>query len=93
SGGRVETAIDLYERALSLVRLPVYLNRLGMLLATQKRDYARSITLLEEAVRLKPSYAVYSRNLEKVRWMADMGDDNSGKGKKRGLFGGLFGRR
>ncbi|MEL7367971.1 MAG: hypothetical protein AAFN74_03595 [Myxococcota bacterium] len=93
SGGRFETAIEQYESALSLVRSPIYLNRLGMLLATEKRDYPRALALVEEAVRMRPGYAAYSRNLEKIRWLSSMGDSKSGKAKKRSLFGGLFNRR
>ncbi|MEM7676017.1 MAG: hypothetical protein AAF449_08440, partial [Myxococcota bacterium] len=92
--GQVDDCIRLLEQAVANSRQAVYLNRLGVILATKKGAYSRAQALLEEAARLKPSNATYTRNLQKIRYLASH-DDGRGpapRDLKTGLFQGLFER-
>lgn len=62
----LDRAILSFERSLSHAEEPMVLNRLGVLLATRKRAFARARAALERAVELDPDSSVYQSNLQKV---------------------------
>lgn len=81
--GDVDEAIRLLERALGASKEPLVYNRLGVILATRKRDFARAQAMLEEATRLAPDNPAYVHNLGKVLAALAIGD---GQRKKRPSF-------
>lgn len=89
--GGIDEAIGLLERALKADRDPVILNRLGVLLATRKRDLARAQTLLEEAVQEAPQNPAYMHNLSKV--LVRTVDVDAPREPKGSFWGRVFGRR
>lgn len=66
SAGDHERAIVTLEKALKLSRHPIVLNRLGVLYASKRRDFAKSKELLEAAVEAAPHNLAYVQNLNKV---------------------------
>jgi hypothetical protein len=70
------------------------MNRLGVILAMKKREFARAQQLVEQAIELAPDNAAYEKNLQKILSMAATSDLKKGedKGDKKGLLG-LLGRR
>ncbi len=72
AGGELDRTIRLLERALQVSKEAVILNRLGVILATKKRDFGRAQELLEAAVELDPQNAAYVHNLSKVLAAAAM---------------------
>jgi tetratricopeptide (TPR) repeat protein len=66
AGGELDRTIRLLERALQVSKEAVILNRLGVILATKKRDFGRAQELLEAAVELDPQNAAYVHNLSKI---------------------------
>lgn len=68
--GDVDRAIRLLEQAISHSKQPPFLNRLGVILAMRKREYARARRFVEEARALAPGNDTYERNLHKILSMA-----------------------
>ncbi|MEL7240424.1 MAG: hypothetical protein AAGK78_16320, partial [Planctomycetota bacterium] len=68
--GDIDRAVELLEKALKKSRRAPFLNRLGVLLATKKKQFERAQVLLEEAIELNPSNTTYERNLQKILSMA-----------------------
>ncbi|MEL7369390.1 MAG: hypothetical protein AAFN74_10790 [Myxococcota bacterium] len=92
--GQIDDCVQLLEKAVVHSRQAVYLNRLGVMLATKKGAYARAQALLEEATKLKPGNATYARNLQKIRYLAssEEGRGAAPRELKTGILQGLFGR-
>ncbi|MCK6551932.1 hypothetical protein L6R52_39225, partial [Myxococcota bacterium] len=89
--GNVDEAIALLEKALAESKEAAFLNRLGVILAMKKKEFARAQALIENAIELAPGNATYQHNLRKVLSMAaahDVDARNS-SGKKAGLLGFL----
>jgi hypothetical protein len=57
-------------------------NRLGVLLATRRKEYQRATDHLIRAVELDPENAVFRNNLGKVLGLEDAGVDGSGASDK-----------
>lgn len=72
AGGELDRTIRLLERALQVSKEAVILNRLGVILATKRRDFVRAQDLLEAAVELDPQNAAYVHNLSKILAAAAM---------------------
>lgn len=66
SAGEFERAMGILEKAIKLSRHPVLLNRLGVLYATKKREFAKAREMLEAAVEAAPYNPAYVHNLNKV---------------------------
>jgi tetratricopeptide (TPR) repeat protein len=95
NGGDVERAIALLEQAITLSKQAPFLNRLGVILAMKKREFARAQQLVEQAIDLAPDNGAYEKNLQKILSMAATSDirrQNEDKDQKKGLLG-LLGRR
>jgi hypothetical protein len=96
--GDVDEAIALLEKAIKEAKEPAFYNRLGVILATKKHEFARAQQLIELAIDMAPNNTTYQHNLGKVLSMAatrDMSARNSGPpsgGKKAGILG-LLGRK
>jgi tetratricopeptide (TPR) repeat protein len=93
--GNIDKAIELLEKALSLSKEAGIYNRLGVILAMRKKEYARGQELIEKAIELAPKNETYQHNLSKVLARAASaevggggggGRKNSTSGKK-GIFG------
>lgn len=94
--GRIEEAIQLLERGIEEMRDPSFHNRLGVLLATKKREYSRAQRLVETALEISPGNATYQHNLGKVLQMAaaqDVSGRESGDKKKGGGLLDFLGRK
>lgn len=92
--GDVDRAVELLEQAISHSKQPAFLNRLGVILAMKKREYARAQQLVEQARDLAPDNATYEKNLHKILSMAATADvrQQEDQGKKGGFLG-FLGRR
>jgi Flp pilus assembly protein TadD len=62
----IDRAIELLERALALSKQAELYNRLGVILATRKREVARGRELIMKAIELEPANKTYRHNLEKL---------------------------
>jgi hypothetical protein len=93
--GDVDEAIALLEKALHERKEPAFYNRLGVILATKKREFHRAQQLIETAIELSPGNATYQHNLGKVLSMAaarDVAVRNSAGPGKKGILS-LLGRK
>jgi tetratricopeptide (TPR) repeat protein len=88
SRGDVDGAIAILERAIEELRQPAFHNRLGVILAMKKREYARAQALVEQAIELSGGNATYERNLAKIVSLAAAAEV---KPKDTGRRGGLLG--
>lgn len=64
--GDIDASVRKLIQALETAREAVIFNRLGVVLATRKRDFVGARRCLEEAVRLAPENPAYVHNLSKV---------------------------
>lgn len=90
--GNVDEAILLLEQALGEAKDAAYFNRLGVLLATRKREFQRAQELLEEALKRSPGNATYEQNMGKILQLAAKAEVEAREDrgpKKRGLLGFL----
>jgi hypothetical protein len=101
TAGDIDKAIKLLETGLRHGEDPILLNRLGVVVATKKRQFLRAQELLQRAIELAPQNPVYTHNLSKILGLAasrDVERAASSPGrepqtKKRGSFWQrLFGR-
>jgi tetratricopeptide (TPR) repeat protein len=94
NAGDADRAIALLEQAIGVSKQAPFMNRLGVILAMKKREFARAQQLVEQAIELAPDNAAYEKNLQKILSMAATSDLKKGedKGDKKGLLG-LLGRR
>lgn len=94
--GKVDEAVSLLERALEEAKEPAFYNRLGVLLAMKKGEFARAQKLIETALDMSPGNATYQHNLSKVLQMAaakDVSAASAKKEEKKGILGSMFGRK
>ena len=94
--GDIDRAVGLLEQAIANSKQAPFLNRLGVLLAMKKREFTRAQQLVEQAIQLAPGNGAYEKNLQKIVSMAatsDMRKHDEEKDAKKGLLGGLLGRR
>jgi tetratricopeptide (TPR) repeat protein len=86
--GRLDDAIGLLEWAIEDDPDPAAYNRLGVLLATRKRQFARARSLVETAISLAPNNRAYQHNLAKILQMEAVIDvvkqERGGPNKRRG---------
>jgi hypothetical protein len=94
SAGDVDGAIEILERALKTQKDAAIYNRLGVILATRKKDFTRGRELVERALELMPSNETYRHNLGKILSYAATRDLSARKDTKSagGLFG-IFGKK
>ncbi len=64
--GDIDEAVRSFEDSLLHEESAIVLNRLGVLLAMKRKDFASAEALLRRAVELAPTSAVYAHNLAKV---------------------------
>lgn len=64
--GEINRTVELLERALKHGEEAAVLNRLGVILAMKKKEFARAQRLLERASELDPKNPAYLHNLSKV---------------------------
>lgn len=64
--GEIDDAVRSFEDSLLHGESPMVLNRLGVLLAMKRQDFACAEALLRRAVQLAPTSAVYAHNLAKI---------------------------
>ncbi|MCB9650015.1 MAG: hypothetical protein H6730_26020 [Deltaproteobacteria bacterium] len=93
--GDVDKAIELLEKAVAESRQAVFLNRLGVILATKRKDFLRAQDLIQQAIELSPGNATYEKNLHKVLSRAATHDVNKADAGKKGggRLLGFLGRR
>jgi tetratricopeptide (TPR) repeat protein len=90
--GDVEGAIELLERALRTQKDAAIYNRLGVILAIRKKDFARGRAMIEKALDLAPDNETYRHNLSKVLTHAATVDLERGRdAHKQNTGGGIFG--
>ncbi len=90
--GDYDAAIGHLEMAIKESKQPAFYNRLGVLLATKKKEFVRAQQLIEEAIERAPGNAIYERNLAKVLSMAASVGPRKDKAKRGGILG-FFARR
>jgi hypothetical protein len=92
--GDVDRALELLEKALEEAKQPAFYNRMGVILAMKKREYARAQALVERAIELAPGNVTYERNLAKIVSLAAAAEVKpKDAGPKRGGLFGLLGRK
>jgi Flp pilus assembly protein TadD len=95
--GKLDEAIGLLERGIEEDPDPAAYNRLGVLLATRKRQFGRARSLVETAISLAPENQAYQHNLAKILHMEAVIDvvkqERGAPNKRRGSILSFFKRK
>lgn len=91
--GDIDGAIAALERATTISKEATIYNRLGVILATRKRDFVRAQQMLEEATRLAPDDPTYVHNLGKVLAVVAQLEGGPAKRTRPSIWSKLLGRR
>lgn len=90
--GLYDDAVRLLQKAIEVnPEAAVLYNRLGVVLATRKRDYTAAAAALFKACELEPNNDTYMSNLAKVAERSEA--ERAEEAATRASFGGLFRRR
>lgn len=69
--GDTGKALDLLEQAVGLERKPLYCSTLGVILARERRDFKKAVSLCKEAIKKEPKNSVHFLNLGRVHILAN----------------------
>ena len=73
--GDTSAALDYLEKAVSLERSPLYCSNLAIILAKEKRDFKRAVSLCNEAIRNEPKNSLHFLNLGRIHLLGNQKKD------------------